>query len=70
MVRIEVTWDMADESDQPPISKLTRSKQRWARLTLRNPSIQLVLRETPWMTSNAFSILVTVSSDKRVKALS
>jgi DMSO/TMAO reductase YedYZ molybdopterin-dependent catalytic subunit len=22
---------MADESDQPPISKLTRSKQRWAR---------------------------------------
>jgi hypothetical protein len=22
---------MADENDQPPISKLTRTKQRWAR---------------------------------------
>jgi len=23
--------DMADQSEQPPASKLTRSKQRWAR---------------------------------------
>jgi len=26
-----MAWNMADENDQPPVSKLTRSKERWAR---------------------------------------
>src|SRR5260370_318745 len=26
-----MAWDMADQNDEPPTSKLTRSKQRWAR---------------------------------------